>query len=324
MGFLWDFGVREELVQVERRIKESIQSEEPLLSEIASYVIDSGGKRLRPTVTLLSFKATGGKETSEAIDAATAFELIHSATLIHDDINDGGDMRRGRVAAYKKYGIQNALITGDFLYVKGFAIGGKFSDQIVDLTATVCAGLAEGEISQKKRVGDVNLAQEDYLAIIRRKTAMPISASAQVGAILAGAPPDLVSSMADYGYSLGMAFQIVDDVLDIIGSSKVLGKPTGTDVRESNVTLLTIYALNNGSDINRRELIRILRRKRKDEQHVKKAMNIIRESGAVERALQDAQAFTTKAKNALNCLSADNRFRGEMEKLADFVLKRDR
>jgi geranylgeranyl pyrophosphate synthase len=117
----WDFGVSKELAEVERRIRESIKSGEPLLTEIASYVIDSGGKRLRPTVALLSFKTSGAGNPAKIIELAAAFELIHSATLIHDDINDGGGMRRGKVAAYIKYGVQNALVTGDFLYVKGFA-----------------------------------------------------------------------------------------------------------------------------------------------------------------------------------------------------------
>ena len=144
------FGVHEELAEVERRIRESIRSDEPLLHEIATYVIDAGGKRLRPTVAILSFKASGGKDPRRVIELAAAFELIHSATLIHDDINDGGETRRGRLSAYRKYGVQNALVTGDFLYVKGFGIGGKFPPQIVDLTAEVCAALAEGEIGQKK------------------------------------------------------------------------------------------------------------------------------------------------------------------------------
>src|SRR2546428_1832080 len=120
-----DFGVARELALVEARIRESIVSEEPLLHDIASYVIEAGGKRIRPTVTLLAFQALGGQDTSQAIDLAAALEMIHSATLIHDDINDGGEMRRGRPAAYRKFGLQNALVTGDFLFAKAFGIGGE-------------------------------------------------------------------------------------------------------------------------------------------------------------------------------------------------------
>src|SRR2546430_8282611 len=127
---------------------------------------------------LLAFRALGGTGVSQAIDLAAALELIHSATLIHDDINDGGEMRRGRVTAYKKFGLQNALITGDFLFVKAFGIGGKFDAEIVELTADACAALAEGEIRQKRHAFDTNVSHQEYVDIITRKTALPIMAGA--------------------------------------------------------------------------------------------------------------------------------------------------
>src|SRR5437870_7989777 len=239
MGSL-DFGVTSELALVEARIRESIRTEEPLLHEIARYVIESGGKRIRPMVTLLAFRALGGSEIRQAVDLAAAFELIHSATLIHDDINDGGDMRRGRLAAYKKFGLQNALVTGDFLFVKAFGIGGRFDDDIVEITANVCAALAEGEIRQKRHVDDTGVTRSEYLDIIRRKTALPMSAGARVAGLLANARLEHIEAVGDYGINLGMAFQIVDDVLDVVGDASRLGKPPGTDVREGNVTLVTI------------------------------------------------------------------------------------
>ena len=324
MGSTWDFGVSKELAEVERRIRASVKSGEPLLTEIASYVIESGGKRLRPTVALLAFKASGGGDPAKIIELAAAFELIHSATLIHDDINDGGEMRRGRVSAYVKYGVQNALVTGDFLYVKGFGIGGKSPPEIVDLTADVCAMLAEGEIAQKKHSGDVSLTGEQYLDIIRRKTALPIGASAQTGAMLAKASPQIISDMAEYGVNLGIAFQIVDDMLDLTGDPDLLGKPVGTDIREGNVTLPFIHALNDGSSVNREELMRIIRRKRKTEDQVRRAMDIIRRSGAVEKTLAVAKSYAKKAKDSLHRIPRDNKYRAEMEKLADFVIERSR
>ncbi|HEY5606303.1 MAG TPA: polyprenyl synthetase family protein, partial [Thermoplasmata archaeon] len=212
-----DFGVAKELALVEERIRESIVSEEPLLNDIARYVIDAGGKRIRPVVTLLSFQALGGKDVRQAVDLAAALELIHSATLIHDDINDGGEMRRGRLAAYRKFGLQNALVTGDFLFVKAFGIGGKFDADIVELTANACAALAEGEIRQKRHAYDSGVSREEYLDIIRRKTAMPIMAGAKIAGLLAGARLEHVEAAGDYGLNLGIAFQIVDDILDVIG-----------------------------------------------------------------------------------------------------------
>src|SRR2546428_3111474 len=146
-----DFGVAEEMALVEAKIRKSIVSEEPLLEDIARYVIEAGGKRIRPMVTLLAFKALGGQDIRKAVDLSAALELIHSATLIHDDINDGGEMRRRKPAAYKKFGLQDALITGDFLFVKAFGIGGKFDADIVEPTADACAAPPGGGVRQERR-----------------------------------------------------------------------------------------------------------------------------------------------------------------------------
>src|SRR2546426_90122 len=245
-----DFGVAKEMALVEAKIRRSIVSEEPLLHDIARYVIDAGGKRIRPMVTLLAFRALGGTDVSQAIDLAAALELIHSATLIHDDINDGGEMRRGRLTAYKKFGLQNALITGDFLFVKAFGIGGKFDAEIVELTADACAALAEGEIRQKRHAFDTAVTHEEYLDIITRKTALPIMAGAKIIGLIAGARLEDIDAVGEYGLNLGIAFQIVDDILDVVGEGARLGKRTGTDLRGGNVTLVAIHALNDGSSID--------------------------------------------------------------------------
>src|SRR5436309_7815303 len=321
MGSL-DFGVATELALVEARIRESIVTEEPLLHDIARYVIESGGKRIRPMVTLLAFRALGGTEVRQAVDLAAAFELIHSATLIHDDINDGGDMRRGRLAAYKKFGLQNALVTGDFLFVKAFWIGGRFDDDIVEITANVCAALAEGEIRQKRHAHDTGVTRSEYLDIIQRKTALPMSAGARVAGLLANARLEHIEAVGDYGINLGMAFQIVDDVLDVVGDASRLGKPPGTDVREGNVTLVTIHALNDGSAIDVRALERLVRKHRKQDVDVRRVLSLLRDSGAVEKARLDAQAYGQLAKKALDPI-ADSDAKASMIRLVDYVLSRD-
>src|SRR5216117_1803131 len=297
-----DFGVAKELALVEARIRESIVSEEPLLHDIASYVIEAGGKRIRPTVTLLAFQALGGQDTSQAIDLAAALEMIHSATLIHDDINDGGEMRRGRPAAYRKFGLQNALVTGDFLFVKAFGIGGKFDADIVELTADACAALAEGEIRQKRRAFDIGVTESEYLDIITRKTARPIMAGAKIVGLVAGARLEHVEAVGDYGLNLGIAFQIVDDILDVVGDGARLGKRTGTDLREGNVTLVAIHALNDGSSIDVRSLERLIAKRRKREEDVQRGLGLLRDSGAIEKARAEAFAFGQLAKKALDPL----------------------
>src|SRR5437773_8135744 len=211
-----DFCVANETALVEAKIRRSIVSEEPLLHDVAQYVLEAGGKRIRPMVTLLALRALGGTDATQAIDLAAALELIHSATLIHDDINDGGEMRRGRLTAYKKFGLQNALITGDFLFVKAFGIGGKFDSDNVDLTADACAALAEGEIRQKRHAFDTSVTHQVYLDIITRKTALPIMAGAKIIGLIAGARLEDVEAVGEYGLHLGIAVQIVDDVLDVV------------------------------------------------------------------------------------------------------------
>jgi geranylgeranyl pyrophosphate synthase len=317
-----DSGVGKELALVETRIRESIVSEEPLLTDIASYVIEAGGKRIRPIVTLLAFQALGGKDIRQAVDLAAALELIHSATLIHDDINDGGETRRGRLAAYKKFGLQNALVTGDFLFVKAFGIGGKFDADIVELTANACAALAEGEIRQKRHAFDTGVSRDEYLDIIRRKTALPIMAGAKIAGLLAGARLEHVEAVGDYGLNLGIAFQIVDDILDVVGDGKRLGKPAGTDVREGNVTLVAIHALNNGSSIDHGELVRILRKRSKADGDVERVLAMIRDAGAIEKARTDARHFGFLAKEALGPIP-ESEAKASLVRLVDFVLSRD-
>ena len=318
----WDFGVLKELALVEKKIRESVVSEEPLLTDIATYVIAAGGKRIRPTVTLLSFKALGGKDVRQAVDLAAALELIHSATLIHDDINDGGEMRRGRPAAYKKFGLQNALVTGDFLFVKAFGIGGQFDGDIVELTANACAALAEGEVRQKRHAFDTSVTKDEYVDIIRRKTALPIMAGAKIAGLLAGARLEDVDSVGDYGLYLGIAFQIVDDILDVIGDGVRLGKPSGTDLKEGNVTLPAIYALNDGLQVDKTELARILQTRHKENGDLESALSVLRSSGAVEKAWTDARHYGELAKQAIAPLPPSEA-KLNMFRLVDFVLTRD-
>ena len=322
MTATWDFGVLDELALVERKIRKSVVSEEPLLTDIATYVIESGGKRIRPTVTLLSFRALGGKDVQQAVNLAAALELIHSATLIHDDINDGGEMRRGRPAAYKKFGLQNALVTGDFLFVKAFGIGGQFDGAIVELTANACAALAEGEVRQKRHQFDTAVTKEEYVDIIRRKTALPIMAGAKIAGLLAGARLEDVDAVGDYGLYLGIAFQIVDDILDVIGDGARLGKPSGTDLKEGNVTLPAIYALNDGLQVDKAELARILRMPRKENGDLESALSVLRSSGAVEKAWADARRYGELAKQAIAPLPPSEA-KVNMLRLVDFVLTRD-
>ena len=212
-------------------------------------------------------------------------------------------------------------MTGDFLFTKAFRIGGKFDDDIVEMTARVAAGLAEAEIRQKRQAGNVGIERDEYLNIITRKTATPMATGARVGALLGDGSADEINAAGEYGLNLGLAFQIVDDILDVVGDAVTLGKRPGMDIKEGNVTILAIHALEDGGVSDRSELIRILRKRSKDWGEVQTALRMIQESGAVEKARSDAREFGDRAVQALEGLP-DVDARRRMRDLVEFVLSR--
>jgi len=314
----WDHSIKDELNQVEQVIHRSIQSEQPILTDICDYVISSGGKRIRPGVTILSYLANGGKDVSDAVKIAAAFEMIHSATLIHDDINDHSEMRRGKQSAYKRFGLQQALIGGDFLFVKAFAIGGFFNEDIVELVAFACTAIAESEIVQIEREGQI-APMDVYLSIIEGKTAKPIMAGARIGAYLAKADPSRVHNMGEFGINIGMAFQIVDDILDIVGTEKTLGKPRMVDFDERKATLPLIYAMNDGGSGKR--LSELFHLKEKRSQDVEEALKLIAKTTAIEQARVKAQEYADKALLTLDGVPESIHKEG-LRKLAETVVNR--
>lgn len=241
--------VAKELELVEKSLLRSIRSSEHILTDISAHLIQGGGKRIRPMVTLLAFKVFGGQKTDDIVDIATAIELIHTATLLHDDILDGAETRRGKESAYKKFGLKPTLIAGDFLFIKAFEFAGKFDETVVQWTADACTHLTEGEILQGFFNRNMDVTFEDYLEIVRRKTASLFQTGARIGAYLAGASPVLVEAIAEYGLNLGIAFQMIDDVLDIVGHKELLGKPIGMDLKDGNPSLPIILAIHEGQKV---------------------------------------------------------------------------
>jgi len=239
-------SVAPELELVEQTLARAIGSREQSLTDIAAHLIDGGGKRVRPMVTLLAHLALGGKGTQDIVDIATAIELIHTATLLHDDIIDCADIRRGKVSAYKKFGLTSTLVAGDFLFIKAFEFAGKFDENVVQWTADACTLLTEGEILQGYFNRNSAVTLDDYIEIVKRKTASLFQTGCKVGAYLAGAKPGVVDEAERYGLNMGIAFQIVDDVLDVVGHADLLGKPTGMDLRDGNPALPIILALEDG------------------------------------------------------------------------------
>ncbi len=219
----------------------SSASDRPAMA-LAKDVLLAGGKRYRPIMFLLGFKAVGGGDEREVMDYAISAELLHTATLIHDDVYDQSKMRRGKPTIHTTHGISHAIIAGDYLFALGYEMGARFGPEIIDMVGTSCARMASAELLQFKHINNLNTKPEDYYSIIDGKTAGPFATGGACAAMIAGAKQEFVDSLKGSGAELGRAFQLVDDLLDLTGDEEI-GKPRGTDVHEGKMTLPIIYGL---------------------------------------------------------------------------------
>ncbi len=316
-----DEQIIEDLELVEECIIDNIESEVELLDEISRYLIDAGGKRVRPAFVLVAFRAVGGKDIEKVIPIAAATEIIHTATLIHDDINDSSRTRRGIPTVNERYGLSRALVTGDFLFVKAFRIGGAYDWKIVKITADACAHLAEGELLQSMNRYNVSLSLDEYKDTISKKTASLISACGAVGAAVAGASDDVVEAMGSYGQNIGMTFQIIDDILDIEGDESTTGKPLGSDIKEGQLSAPLIRALSVLSEEKRNELAQIIQKREKSQDEIDRAIDLVKETDALTFSNELAKEYGEKAREALGVLQ-ESEYKDNLELLIDALLER--
>jgi octaprenyl-diphosphate synthase len=280
--------VTADLARVEARLTQELDSREPRLGAIGRHLIDAGGKRVRPTVVLLVYHAAAGPELArrdDVIEVAVALELIHSATLLHDDIIDGGEVRRGKPSALRAFGLADTLVAGDFLFSRAFALCARFEAEVIRWAAEACVSLTEGEIMQGRFRHDPAVTVDDYLEIIERKTASLFTAGAKTAAHVAGAPPAIVDAMASCGRHVGLAFQTSDDLLDVAGHPAVTGKPRGIDLRDGNPSLPIVLALAIDP-----ELRRLFTKRRLEPSELEQGLTRIRRSGV----LAEVGAATTR------------------------------
>jgi len=239
--------VADDLQAVNALIRRQLQSDVALINQLAGYIIDGGGKRLRPVTVLLAAQACG-YTGSRHIDAAAIIEFIHTATLLHDDVVDESSLRRGRETANAIWGNQASVLVGDFLYSRSFQMMVDIgSMRVMDIMADTTNTIAEGEVMQLLNCRDPDTSEERYMAVIHRKTAKLFEAAAQLGAVLAGRPREEELALARYGLHLGTAFQLIDDMLDYSASSAELGKNIGDDLAEGKPTLPLIHAMRHGT-----------------------------------------------------------------------------
>jgi octaprenyl-diphosphate synthase len=308
--------VAEELELVERRLAELLRSREEKLTDIAAYLIGAGGKRVRPAVTLLVFRACGGSSLRDIVDVAVALELIHSASLLHDDIIDGNQLRRGRDSARCRYGVAETLVTGDFLFSRAFQICGRFEDRLIDWAAEACVALTEGEIMQGRLRHNPDVTYADYLEIITRKTASLFEVGARTAAHLAGAGEAAVDAMARCGHHVGLTFQMIDDLLDVAGAEADLGKPIGTDVREGNPSLPLVLASAEDDDVRR-----LFAKAEPGEAEVATLLDRLRRPAVIAHGHHLAVEHADLARQALHALP-DSPYRRHLLSLIDQLVQR--
>jgi len=316
----WHTSVSGELDKVDSVIRKTLSVNNPELAEMCGYILGSGGKKIRPAICVLSHKACGGND-DKIIDIAAAFEIIHNATLIHDDINDNSEIRRGAKTLHKKYTVSKAIVTGDLLFAMGFRLMSTSRPEIIDTVVAASEAMADSEFIQKDHEHTPTVTDEDYIRIIRGKTAMPIFASARVGALLAGADAELTDAVSEYAMNTGMAFQIADDLLDIDGDVKLTGKMVGSDILEGKPTLPIIYAMQD--PVHGERIKQIFSRKGIGDGEVSEALDLIKKTDAVKRCIEKAEKFVAKAVDALAAVQ-DSEYKRSMTDLSRFVVKRDR
>ena len=328
--------VREDLALVEQEIAaQSGVAIEPV-AQISSYLREGGGKRLRPALLLLSAAAAGYRGHS-AIRLGTVVELIHSATLVHDDVIDGAQTRRGRPSTNARWGNHMSVLAGDWLYMQSFEIALRERNfAILHILIELTQNMVEGELLQLTRLGQIDLTEPEATDLAYRKTACLFSGCARLGAVLGQQPKNIEESMAEYGRNAGLAFQLVDDLLDFTASPEQLGKPVLSDLKEGKVTLPLIFALeaaSNGRAANtdgngrvnhdgRRLVATVLEERGFQSVRPEQITQLVRDTGALDRAATLAREYATRAKACLEGLP-ETEFRRALLAVPDFILERE-
>ncbi|MCS7315188.1 MAG: polyprenyl synthetase family protein [Bryobacterales bacterium] len=291
--------IGEDLRQVERFLQAEGEAPVEAITGIARHLYAGGGKRLRPTLLLLSSRLIGDGGAS-AIRLAAVVELIHTATLVHDDVIDGADTRRGQPSPNVKWGNHTSVLAGDWLYMKAFQIALREANfHVLDLLIAVTQLMVEGELIQLERLGSIEVSENDYLDLVSRKTAALFAACARLGATCAGAGGNEEERLGQYAWNLGMAFQLVDDVLDFTAAEDVLGKPVGSDLKEGKLTLPLIYALE-GAAAHERELVAaVLADRSYDRVPFRAVLELAESRGGIRRALSRAEQFAEAARRII-------------------------
>ena len=314
--------LRDDLVAIEQELGRDAASSVSTITEIAEYLRAGGGKRIRPSLLLLAAHVLGFSGPS-CIRLGAVVEMVHTATLVHDDIIDGADRRRGRPSANATWGNEKCVLAGDWLYMQAFRIALEEKNlRILDLLIELTQQMVEGELLQMQKLGKA-VSEAEYFDLIYRKTACLFSVSMRLGAVLASATEEQEAALALYGRTVGLAFQIVDDVLDLTATEEVLGNPVASDLREGKATLAVIHSIDHGTAADRQAIQRVLDDKGFTRTSREQLQQILARNGSVEYAMAAAHRYADQARKALSAL-ADTDYKRALLWAPDFVVAREK
>jgi octaprenyl-diphosphate synthase len=316
--------IRADLEKVDVEFARHVESQVELIPRIAKYIQTSGGKRIRPAVLLMAARLSGYQGDRSILYAAVV-EFIHTATLVHDDIIDDSDLRRGRAAVHSRWGNDITVLLGDYLYIKsmGLALTHDSLD-IIRLLCDVTLRMIEGELYQLTKNGDADITEEEHFDIMRRKTAYLFGGCAQIGGMLGGVSREQQEALREYGFNLGMTFQLVDDLLDFTGDTEAVGKPIGSDLREGKVTLPLIHLQHQQRDGAGRRIVRDTMATRTiSPEQWHELLRSLKEHASIDYAYRRAEEFAERAKKPLYAFPPSSE-RDALLALPDYVLSRDR
>jgi len=317
---IWEY-YKEDLSLAEEQIKETLKTVAPAISMVGNHLFSSGGKRIRPFLAILCSRLFGARGENVSI-LASSVEFIHAASLIHDDVVDGANLRRGQPAANSLFGNQVVILVGDFLYANALRLANLLKRQsIMDALCTATAKMSEGELIQLSKKGNPDMTEEDYIKIIKGKTAILMSAACKGGAVLGNASQKEEDALASFGLKFGYTFQITDDILDYMAEEKTFGKSLGKDLEEGKITLPLIYLLRDADNSEVENIKRIVMSEKKTEADLVYIQKLFDKYRSIEKSYEKAHAFLNEARAELDI------FRDSMEKtslltIADYVLKR--
>jgi octaprenyl-diphosphate synthase len=316
--------IRADLEKVDLEFARHVQSQVELIPKIGQYIQTAGGKRIRPAVLLMASRL-GGYDGDRAILYAAVVEFIHTATLVHDDIIDDADLRRGRLAVHSRWGNDITVLLGDYLYIKSMALA--LTHDTLDIVRVLCdvtLKMIEGELYQLTKNGDADISEEEHFDIMRRKTAYLFGGCAQIGGMLGKIDGEKEQALREYGFNLGIAFQLVDDLLDFTGDAQAVGKPLASDLREGKVTLPLIHLLRQSNDGEGSRIVRdtIASRSITPEQWAV-LLRTLKEHASIDYAYRRAVEYAERAKKLLYAFPPSSE-RDALLALPDYVLSRDR